>query len=89
MIFKRNDDPFKSLRIGHGRFIKVLWVSKGANVDLGPMFTRNMFIKWEADKNIPYCVYPLIEVGPGHNKFIETTELAGELIEYNGIRYQL
>jgi hypothetical protein len=89
MRFEKNDNPFKSLKIGSGRFIKVLWVSKGGCVDLGPFLTREMFTKWELDKNIPRGVYPLIEISPGQKRFVETEKLAGELIEYNKIQYQL
>lgn len=89
MKFERNKDPYKSLRIGSGRAIKMFWVSMGAGARMADEKVVEMLRHWINGKQFPEGVYPLIEREDGAQCFIEPRDLSGELIEFNKKFYQL
>jgi len=89
MNFERNIDPYKKLRIGNGRAHKILWFSMGAGAELDKEKVIPMIKHWQQTNSIPRGIYPLIERPDGTKQFVETEELIGELIEWNGKYYQL
>ena len=90
MKFERNKKPYDALRIGSGRAINVIWVSMGAGAKMKHDQVALMFLRWEMQKDrIPGGVYPLIREQSGTERFVETTDLVGELIKYSDTYYQL
>lgn len=89
MNFEKSSDPYKSLRIGSGRAIKVLWISMGAGARMKDDMVATLFKRWEKYKNRPLGVYPVIKELSNTERFVETDELEGELIEWEGKIYRL
>lgn len=90
MRFERKKDPHDALRIGRGRAINVIWVSIGGGAKMKHEQVVLMFVKWEMEKDrIPRGIYPLIKENSGIERFVETTDLIGELIKYRDNYYQL
>lgn len=88
--FERGKESYRSLRIGSGRAIDVIWISMGGGAKMKHEQVVLMFVKWEMEKDtIPRGVYPLIKENSGIERFVETTDLIGELIKYRDNYYQL
>ena len=89
MNFEKSKNPYKALRIGSGRAIKMLWVSMGAGAKMDDKKVLAMIKRWQSTQILPYGVWPLIKRHDGVEQFVETIYLQGELIEWNNQTYQL
>lgn len=89
MNFERNKESYRSLRIGSGRSLKILWVSMGAGARMSDDKVEGMLKYWISTNSIPSGVYPLVRREDGTEQFVETIDLIGELIEWGGGFYQI
>ncbi len=86
MQFKRGQEPKKAMGLGA---IKMFWVSMGAGAQMKEEAVEAMLRHWVNTKTAPGGVYPLVERSDGAQHFVETIDLAGKFIEYNGKYYQI
>ena len=89
MLFERGKTPHKALRIGTGRAKKILWVSMGAGAEMKEEAVTAMIKHWQKTKTAPSGVFPLMERDDKDQRFVETSDLSGELIEWKGNFYEI
>lgn len=89
MNFERSKNPYKSLRIGSGRALKIHWINLGAGVRMDDERVLVVLKHWQHTKTAPGGIYPLVERNDGTQQFVEPIDLSGELIEWNEKIYRL